>query len=1124
MGKSYDCGLAAAGVFDTRLASYERARPLAVQEAFMGTPAAMHETRIGLVMYGGVSLAVYENGVSQEMFRAVHGEGVYDLVRRLRGTNIVVDVISGTSAGGINGVLLAFALANGGEFAPSAELWRKHGDILSLLRQANDPSTASVLNSEGEFHTQLVRGLRALLPRARGRERPLRCPEIDLYVTGTNVRGAVFTTCDDLGHPVDVKDHRTIFKLSFRDGRKNEFGWDDHLPEVQMTDRIEALATLARITSCFPVAFAPVMVNPVFTPPPRDDPRQIDFLLTRWGKLSAPCAFLDGGVLDNKPFSYTIDGVFSRVADGPVNRIMFYVEPNPERFPANAQGTPLAQPNVLEAAIDALITVPGYESIGADLRSIAERNTRLSHYQEVRSALDYLEAPADHHHLTLASLHERDSTRGRMYCQSRLVQLRTRAVEVILQRDPGASARTQHVNHHAARILAESFNEWDGEGAATLDEFDIYFRARRTVHLIYAVRELLFGARAGELGERERNYRELLWRLNELSQMQEMVRSTMEQTAQRFEFDLQPLREAKHAAVDLATGYWVKVQNLMRGVLAWAPDRFPLTQLLDAPEKDANVCAERRAAFYRALKTQAQALPTRGALEERAAAPNLLHELDRLEAALVERFTPERERDPIYVEFARFLWIDANLFPIEQSGDIVAKDVLRTVRISPLDAQRGYGVGKSVADKLCGDMLGHFAGFLKRSWRSNDIMWGRLDAVSQLLECLLPVDTLLEIPTEALRALDLERTFPTAAHEDLQRLAARLQELATTRAPAAAQAFLEEVIDVAQGEILHEEVPRVIQDAIDQQREWNSYSLAPSPPRLPYDVRSGRWTIGVRQLDRAIVDYASSQLLGAREQRPSVWPRFFRTAPYRVGEEEFPGDIPAPVLLEIGARLALVLRTCILGVFPEAMRTKIAGNALYRFGLDYPLRLLYAIARFQRSAPEFARVMVAIFATVCVVLLIVTAIHYEKLLDGVQSFLAFVFLPGVVLLALAMTGLSPLARFIGHWAWKAVVFVFAFAACSLVIGTVLLALAVVSDIMTPQSVAATFGGGPLARFAPWAQWVLAHATDVVVWVLAFIAGAFGALFGPRFRRRWLAWRSKRALQAARKLLAVRKPA
>ena len=32
------------------------------------------ETRLGIVMSGGVSLAVYENGVAQELFRAVRSD------------------------------------------------------------------------------------------------------------------------------------------------------------------------------------------------------------------------------------------------------------------------------------------------------------------------------------------------------------------------------------------------------------------------------------------------------------------------------------------------------------------------------------------------------------------------------------------------------------------------------------------------------------------------------------------------------------------------------------------------------------------------------------------------------------------------------------------------------------------------------------------------------------------------------------------------------------------------------------------------------------------------------------------------------------------------------------------
>ena len=64
------------------------------------------------------------------------------------------------------------------------------------------------------------------------------------------------------------------------------------------------------------------------------------------------------------------------------------------------------------------------------------------------------------------------------------------------------------------------------------------------------------------------------------------------------------------------------------------------------------------------------------------------------------------------------------------------QDIIRTVRVSPLDAQRGCSAGK-FADKVTGETLAHFGAFLKRSWRSNDILYGRLDGACQLIETLL---------------------------------------------------------------------------------------------------------------------------------------------------------------------------------------------------------------------------------------------------------------------------------------------------------------------------------------------------------------------------------------------------
>ncbi|HEX6275475.1 MAG TPA: hypothetical protein VFZ53_20685, partial [Polyangiaceae bacterium] len=114
-----------------------------------------HEVRLGLVMYGGVSLAVYINGIANELFRAVRGRGVYRVLKELTDSDVAVDIVSGTSAGGINGILLGYALANSREFAPSTEIWREGADIGALLRKPYDGVASSLLDSENVYQPRL---------------------------------------------------------------------------------------------------------------------------------------------------------------------------------------------------------------------------------------------------------------------------------------------------------------------------------------------------------------------------------------------------------------------------------------------------------------------------------------------------------------------------------------------------------------------------------------------------------------------------------------------------------------------------------------------------------------------------------------------------------------------------------------------------------------------------------------------------------------------------------------------------------------------------------------------------------------------------------------------------------
>src|SRR5215217_4991315 len=113
------------------------------------------ELRLAVVCYGGSSLAIYMHGVTKELHRLVKGsalldagretdagaptEKVYgDLLRELSGadgvrTRVVVDIVAGTSAGGINGIYLTKAIAHNLSQDALRDVWFNKGDMKELL-------------------------------------------------------------------------------------------------------------------------------------------------------------------------------------------------------------------------------------------------------------------------------------------------------------------------------------------------------------------------------------------------------------------------------------------------------------------------------------------------------------------------------------------------------------------------------------------------------------------------------------------------------------------------------------------------------------------------------------------------------------------------------------------------------------------------------------------------------------------------------------------------------------------------------------------------------------------------------------------------------------------------------
>ncbi len=411
------------------------------------------EIRFGVVMYGGVSLAIYINGVSDELYQMAcatpragyklrrEGEpGTREIYRRLSWlvgnaalrrqfaaalaarvspgdvwhadwaagqprTRLVVDTIAGTSAGGINGVFLAKALANGEEFAPLRQMWIDEGDIGLLLNDKRsyahldvEPPPGppkSLLNSD-RMYLKLRNAMRAMGPipvvelpaGAQEGESPL-ADRVDLFVTTTDIRGA----------PVPL---RLFDRVVYEHRYKHSFHFA--YPEGEMTtqrgDGIrndfalgnEAfLAFAARCTSSFPFAFEPMMLANL-TRLEQSTPES----LRRWDAFFSALpsaevaqgahayrAFGDGGYLDNKPFSYVVKSLAEHFADVPVQRKLVYIEPSPEELSGSQIPSAADPPDAIANAAAALTTIPWAEAIREDLQDVLGRNRRIERIERI---------------------------------------------------------------------------------------------------------------------------------------------------------------------------------------------------------------------------------------------------------------------------------------------------------------------------------------------------------------------------------------------------------------------------------------------------------------------------------------------------------------------------------------------------------------------------------------------------------------------------------------------------------------------------------------------------------------------------------------------------------------------
>src|SRR5450755_2135122 len=326
------------------------------------------ELRLAITMSGGVSLAVWMGGVARELNLLTEASGrrpaapgelpgdtaVRELYRKLLDlvqVEVSIDVLAGTSAGGINAALLGLAAVGRCDLAGLRRFWIDCGSLTSLMRDPRVADPPSLLQGDGRLLADLRAGIGAIL-----RPPPGDPPPTDVFVTTTLLSAETTSFTDDYGTVISAADHHGLF----------HFTQDDLCGDI-----LGPLSLAGRSSASFPGAF-----EPSFVPRgARADDAHPD--MAAFSNLTVPHWAADGGLMDNNPIGPLLQTVFERSAGQQVRRALLYVVPSSVPAPVPPPELFSAPPGLARALMSDLDAAMS-QSIANDLATIRDHNDRVA--------------------------------------------------------------------------------------------------------------------------------------------------------------------------------------------------------------------------------------------------------------------------------------------------------------------------------------------------------------------------------------------------------------------------------------------------------------------------------------------------------------------------------------------------------------------------------------------------------------------------------------------------------------------------------------------------------------------------------------------------------------------------
>jgi patatin-related protein len=757
------------------------------------------ELRIALVCFGGASLAVYMHGITKEFLKLTRAsstlhaitdrakrasssffdrhdaadaehdtEAIYfDLLRDIGQSlelRVVIDIVAGASAGGINSTMLARALSLDLPMARLRDLWLDNADVTVLLarearardwskwflrpffwaagftrlRLVSDPEVRSKLSlfmrsrwfkppldgmkmAELMYDAVLAMGV----PRERGSSLLPSGQGLDLFVMITDFYGRHQLMQIHDPPIVPEREYRHVLYLPPARGvaASSDLSW-----RTQQDWRSQ------RATSSIPPSCRRRFWKSTSSCGRVGQPGRVVRNLLRqfehYQQMNVDVAsvpFIDGSVVNNRPFREAIAAIRGRPAYREVDRRVIYVDPNPA--PA---GSPVHHgvPGFFSTLKGALSDIPLAEPITEELTRIARFNERARRLRAI------IESARPHISRLVAEVMDKDDdgpvTHDRIkgwreqanvkaardagfayeaYVRLKLASVRDFISHLIM------NIRGVRPDSPFARAIAEGSDAWAIQSGMTYVPTDSQLlQAEVAAHAGVSAKWVAF-LLAFDVDYRKRRLRFLIEGQNRLYQrlgspgLEGLEGQAVDSLKRRFYDRLEALDRRANAVYGDAVS-----SSLVEDIFRVAP----------SPSEIREIGAYAQA-FATRHRTQLDQLVDRlGSVIDLNASTR---DVDLLLANTNE--WPRRGLQEVLVNYLGFPFWDVLTFPVLPWREAGEFNEIRVDRISAQDARVMERMGSF---PVKGTAFNQFAAFLSRAYRENDYLLGRLHALERLID------------------------------------------------------------------------------------------------------------------------------------------------------------------------------------------------------------------------------------------------------------------------------------------------------------------------------------------------------------------------------------------------------